>query len=304
MAVDLRTQELRRTIRRDLSRSSQTAAPPLGHLAGLHRMASAGDLFALSFDPGRPAMAGGAGMLEVAMLADLALGGAIRNRVGLAVPMPTISMTIQFAAGRASEVVWADGECSTQLTSTATSRSRLRTSAGEVIGDAQGVFSLPPLPYDGPGRPMPWDSCAEQVSVGIGGERGLRPAEECIVDQVAAHAAGTPNRAWGTTHVERQMAMRGDTLAMTPTEAMINRLGHVQGGALFTAAILAAATRRAFPIDTLVTGTIEYVDAAKLDDPILAPVTVLRASRRSLFASVALVQDRRTCCHVATVFRR
>lgn len=304
MAVDLSTEELRRAIRHDVSRSSQTGAPPLGHLAGLHRMGSAGDLFALSFDPGRPAMAGGAGMLEVAMLADLALGGAIRNRVGLAIPMPTISMTIQFAAGRASEVFWADAECSTQLAGSATSRSRLRTSAGEVIGDAQGVFSLPSLPYDGPGRPMPWDSWAEQVSGGIDGEQGLHPAEESIVDQVAAHASGTPSRAWGTTHVGRQMAMSGDTPAMTPTEAMVNRLGCVQGGALFTAAVLAAATQGGFPVDALVTATIEFLDAAQLNDPILVPVTILRASRRSLFASVALIQDRRTCCHVATVFRR
>lgn len=317
MAVRTRPDELRRSIRRDLAWSARTGAPPLGHLAGLHRKATDDGTYALALDPDRPLLAGGPGILELAMLADLALGGVIRNQVGLALPMPTISMTLQLAPGRTRDVAWADGECTVQIRRTATARTQLRTSSGEVVGDAVGVFALPAMPYNGPGRAMPWD-----VPLGTGD----RPADqlddepddepdgaattlvsggigERVVDRIVAHAAGSPVSAWGTLHVEEQMSAT-DGLALAPTVPMANRLGHIQGGALFTTAVLASARVAEFPVDALVTGTIEFIEAADLDGLLAAEVTVLRAGGRSLFASALLVQGGRTRCHVTTVFRR
>lgn len=85
---------------------------------------------------------------------------------------------------------------------------------------------------------------------------------------------------------------------------MANRLGHIQGGALFTTAVLASARTGGVPVDTLVSGTIDFVRAADLEEPLFPEVTVHRAGGRSLFASVLLVQAGRTRCHVTTVFRR
>ncbi|GAA2400479.1 hypothetical protein GCM10010191_04550 [Actinomadura vinacea] len=296
------------SIRCDLASSAQTGAPPLGHLAGLHRKPTDVGGYTLTLDPGRPLMAGGAGILEFAMLADLALGGAIRNRVGLALPMPTISMTLQLAPGRIREVEWADAERAVQLERTATARTRLHTADGEVIGDAVGVFALPRLPYDGPGRAMPWDiPLVEDANAPLRAVDDVDAAsalgDESLVACIASHAAGTPDCAWGTRHVAEQLTAVTE-LALTPTPLMANRLGHIQGGALFTTAVLAAGQAGAFPVDALVTGTIEFIDGADLDDLLVPEVTILRAGGRSLIASVVLVQDGRVRCHVTTIFRR
>lgn len=304
--------ELSTSIRADLYASNETGAPPLGHLVGLHRKALDGGRYALGFDPSRPAIAGGAGVLEFAMLADLALGGVIRNQVGFALPMPTVSMTIQFAAGRTREVMWADAECTVERERTATARSQLFTAVGEVVGDAVGVFAVPKLPYDGPGRAMPWDLPLDDHDLkgcpAGGDESALSPDQESLVHSIQSHAVGDPNCAWGTQHVAEQLtraAREGqDGFALTPTPPMVNRLGHVQGGVLFTTAVLAAARTAEFPVETLTTATIEFIEAAALDGPLAPEVTVLRAGGRSLFTSTVLVQDSRVRCHVSAVFRR
>lgn len=252
-------------------------------------------------------MAGGPGILEVAMLADLALGGAIRSQVGPALPLPTISMTLQLAPGRTSHVTWADGDCTAHVERTATARVQLRTAAGEAVGDAQGVFALPAMPYDGPARAMPWDSLETDAPTDpVDDVLQWRPesSEAPLVDGVVDHSARIQRCAWGTTHVEQQLAPDGDFLALTPTGPMVNRLGHVQGGVLLTTAVLAAAQQGDFPSDSLVTSTIDFMEAASLDAPVVAKVSILRASGRSLFASVLLVQGERRCCHVTAVFRR
>ena len=302
MTGSLHTEDLRRSVRHDVGSSARTGAPPLGHLSGLHRTASDSHSFVLAFDLDRPALIGGPGLLEVTMLADLALGGAIRNYVGLATPMPTLSMSILLAQGRAQDVAWANGECTTTVAGAATSRSRLYTSTGEVVGDAQGLFALPALPYEGPGRPMPWDTDRPPVESVPDGEEPLGE-KELFVDQIAEHAASAPSRAWGLAYAEAQMTMIGEKPAMTPTALMVNRLGHVQGGSLLTAAVLAASAERGVPVRALVSTTIEFIDAATVDEPVVSVVNIHRTSRRSLFASVTLVQDGRTCCHVTTIFR-
>lgn len=304
------------SIRADLDASGDTGAPPLGHLAGLHRKPADGGRYALALDPTRPALTGGAGVLEFAMLADLALGGVIRNQIGLALPLPTVSMTIQLAPGRTREVAWADAECTVQLERTASARSQLFTADGEVVGDAVGVFALPKLPYDGPGRGMPWDLPLDDHSpkkdpAWADESVPLSADRESLVDSIHAHAAGDPDCAWGTQHVAEQLISAGegagegvDGFVLTPTPPMVNRLGHVQGGVLFTAAVLAAARAAGFPVETLTTATIKFIEAADLDGPLVPEVTVLRAGGRSLFTSTVLVQNGRARSHVSAVFRR
>lgn len=313
-----------RSVRRDLQVSSATGAPPLGHLVGLHRQnhADGSEGYVLALDPDRPAMTGGAGIVEASMLADLALGGVIRNHVGLAVRMPTISMTIQLDSRWVGGVSSADAEMSGLLDRTASSRSRLITASGEVVGDAVGVFALPRLPYNGRGRAMPWDVVRDEPSASSDsrsqgadqspgdavGEAADDAVDEIVdgsvVDEVVAHAAGTPACAWGTAHVRRRLTFVGDEFRFAPSAAMANRLGHIQGGALFSAAVMAASDRGGFGPETFVSGTIAFLEPADLRAPVLVRVTVVKASGRSLFADARLVQGDRSCCHVSTVFRR
>lgn len=307
-------ESVRQSVRADLQAADQTGAPPLGHLAGLRRRDIRDDArgtggYALELDPARPALAGGAGVLEFAMLADLALGGVIRNQVGLALPMPTVSMTVQFAPGRTREVLWADGQCTVQLERTATARSQLFTAAGEVVGDAVGVFALPKLPYEGPGRAMPWDLAlnTERQQGQVHADEQVEPLssdQEALAGSIQRHAAGDPAWAWGSQHVAEQLKCAAGRFALAPTPPMVNRLGHVQGGVLFTAAVLAAARTAEFPVETLTTATIEFIEAADLDGPLVPEVTILRAGGRSLFASTVVVQDGRPRSHVSAVFRR
>ncbi|MFE0726113.1 PaaI family thioesterase [Streptomyces sp. NPDC058794] len=305
-----RSEDQQQTVLTDIEQSRRTGAPPLGHLVGLHRIATPGSAFTLAFDLSRPALAGGASILEVAMLADLALGGVLRNSVGLTVPMPTVSMTIQLHPGQMSSIVTAEAEVTALAQRTALSRGRLCTGDGAIVGDAQAVFALPALPYDGPGRSMPWDTWVQAQTDGVGlpeqaeTEEGAWPGCERLPEQIAAHASDNPVHAWGTTHIREHMTQSGSGAAMTPTVQMANRLGHVQGGALLTAAVIAAEQNSDFTVDNLVTTTIEFLDAARLEAPVLAAVRVLRQSGRSLFVSIVLKQDDRTCCHISAVFRR
>lgn len=311
MSTRTRLDERRRSIVRDLAESAHTGAPPLGHLAGLWRRPADDTTYELALDPDRPMMAGGPGLAEFAMLADLALGGAIRNQVGLEVPLPTISMTVQIAAGRTREVAWANGECTAVFGRTATSRSQLRTINGDIVGDATGVFALPKLPYDGPGLAMPWDipaecSYAAAVEEDPSADDSTSPtfddSDKALVDRITAHAESSSRSAWGTLHVEEQMD--GENLTLTPTEPMANRLGNLQGGVLLTTAVLAASRTGGFPVDTLATTTIDFLAAADLSARLVPEVTVLKAGGRSLFTRVDLIQGGNTCCQVTAVFRR
>jgi acyl-coenzyme A thioesterase PaaI-like protein len=297
-----RTLEIRRSVLNDLWQCSQTGAPPLGHLVGLHRVPAIDGSLGLALDEHRPAMAGRPGILEVVMLADLALGGVIRNRIGLSFPMPTISMTIQLTPGRISEVARAEARSATPSERTASAHARLLTADGEAVGDAQGLFSLPPMPYQGPRRTMPWDSF-DGLGNGTHMQEHDQP-ENGIIEDITGHALSRPTRAWGTAHVGHQMTRDGEFSVLTPTAVMANRLGHVQGGVLVTAAILAAAVCGGFPPESLAAATIDFLDAADLRSPIRARPSVLRQTKRSLFADVLLLQGPQTRCHVSAVFRR
>lgn len=151
------------------------------------------------------------------MLPDLALGGVIRNQIGLALPLPTVSMTIQLAPGRAREVAWADAECPVQLDRTASARSQLFTADGEVVGDAVGVFALPKLPYDGPGRAMPWDlpiddhsrkkdpAWAESVPLSADGSRWLTASRRMLSETLTVRGARSKWPSSSSAHVRVQV---------------------------------------------------------------------------------------------------
>ncbi|WP_035281902.1 PaaI family thioesterase [Brevibacterium album] len=285
-----------------------SGAPPLGHLAGLHPYETEHGTFALALDMDRPMMAGGPGVLEVAMLADLALGGALRRELGPGLPMPTISMTIQLMPGSSAEVRAATGDASAHVDRTAVSRSRLISGTGEVLGDALGVFAFPALPYDGPHQPMPWDDDAATVR-GSSAEEAHGPAvldseAESVAAAVCGHAAGAPEQAWGSTLLEQSAEKTETGLVYRPTAPVANRMGNVQGGVLFAIAVQAAATAADFSACELVSGTIDFISAAGTDEELKAEVRVRRSGRRVLFATVDLSQGERLCATVTAVFRR
>lgn len=245
------------------------------------------------------------------MLADLALGGAIRHRVGLALPMPTVSMTIQLTGRPVREVRWAEGECAGWGRRSAGARSRLFSETGVPVADAVGVFALPRLPYEGSGREMPWDLPLDEPVVP--GEEPLAeqddredslPGQAQLVESIDTHAASRPEVAWATQHVMDRMGSHDGSHELDPSAAMVNRLGHIQGGVLFTAAVLAVARQSGFSVESLSTGTIEFIAAAELGSSLVPRVNILRAGGRSLFATVVLEQGGRVCSHVSLVLRR
>lgn len=57
-------------------------------------------------------------------------------------------------------------------------------------------------------------------------------------------------------------------------------------------------------MEALTTATIEFIEAADFDGPLVPEVTVLRTGGRWLLSSTVLVQNGRVRCHVSAVFRR
>lgn len=294
--------ELRESVRTDLQKIRESGAPPLGHLVGLHRTETADDRFGLAFDPSRPAMKGGPGLLEVSMLADLALGGALRNEVGLEVPMPTVSMTVQLTAKAASRVSTADGEVTAVTGRSGTARSRLFSAEGEPIGDALGVFALPPLPFDGAGTAMPWDSWT--ATAGNTGTPGGAASMVEDLDRIVAHALGRPEQAWAGAYIAEHMSDRGPDAVLRPTMLMANRFGNIQGGVLLAAAVNAAVRQSDFTASDLASTSIEFIGAVRVDEQLVAENCTLRHGGRSLFSEIRLFQSGKLCCHVTAVFRR
>lgn len=113
----------------------------------------------LGFGPDRLATAP-VGLLDVAVLADLALGGALRARLGAARVLPTVSLTLHLAAAHLPSGVrvraWGDGTAD----GLADARAEV-VAGGRLIGRALATFAVPAPPSCAP--PLPWEVEAGEV---------------------------------------------------------------------------------------------------------------------------------------------
>lgn len=269
--------------------SRATGAPALSCLAGVRAEPVPGAAVRLGL-PGGPT-----GLLDVAMLADLALGAAVRSRVGADRQLPTVTLTVQLTAPlpAASTVrVRAEGS--------AVGSYRQASAAGAVldgetpVGHCGATFAL--------GRRlqvvMPWEQ-RDRVEPDPLTEDRLTDVEAAALATIRARnstSAGEALLAAGCEPGGRDPSH----LRLTPSTLLANRSGTVQGGVLFALADRSAALASA---GDLATGHAQFVSGADVAVPLDASSVVLRSGRRTSFVRTDVHQAGRLVATASFVRR-
>ncbi|NIH79669.1 PaaI family thioesterase [Amycolatopsis viridis] len=285
-------------LRQALAFSRATGAPALACAAGLRHASSSP--FTLGFAP--PPAPQRLGLVEVAMLADFALGGALRQRLGRTRPLPTLSLTLDLTglpdvAGARTLAEARDVAVAADGIGTAAGAIR---SGNAVLGHCSATFAVPSggsqaeLPWDRPDPP----SQDNHRSVDLG---ELTPAERALF--AAARSAEAVGRSWCDQVVGTAMADEDGTSVLVPSEVMTNRAGAVQGGVLFAAAARCGAPRDGAR-SRLVSGTMRFLAGASAAKPIVLEPAVEHTTRRTLFTQVRLWQDGTVRAVAGLVHRR
>jgi acyl-coenzyme A thioesterase PaaI-like protein len=171
--------------------------------------------------------------LDLAVLADLAVGAALRARTGQGALMPTLTLTLQLLGPEEIEDVrvraWAES-----LEGTVASARAAVVGAGGPLGSCLATFALAGAGAT-PGRPLPWevDSPVPDEPEALG---ELSEEERTALAALDGHGA----------LAGRVAAPEWDGTARGRLEAgplVLNRAGAVQGGVL--AGLACAAARRA-----------------------------------------------------------
>jgi acyl-coenzyme A thioesterase PaaI-like protein len=245
--------------------------------------------------------------VSLAAVADLAMGSAVRAALGPGRRLGTVSMTLHHThpgvtapVATDAGVVWLAPDQSQAVT-----RCDLTDGAGRLVGVAQGWFMALPAPDGVRLRLLPWERDGAP-HIGSLSTDDLDPGER---DAVAATVeAGRRAAARGTSVSEELTeptwtdaapdAAHG-TLALGP--AITNRVGHVQGGALYGIA-LAAARQAAGPGLEVAEGSVRFLRPGD-GEVLTAEATVSRRGRAAVFAEACLTVDGRTVVTGSFAFR-
>lgn len=266
-----------------------------GHFVGLGAGRAHNGESTLSITGDPPGIgADGISAVALATVADLALGGAIRSFMDRGSRLGTASLSIRHPETVVSGLVYASGHSEPSGLAQRGARGMLTTADGTVIGSAQGWFAALPPPVGWVQRPMPWEY-EELPSYDLPSLDELDERERAAV--AGALAAGERARARGTAVSEELLSFawedapagqaRGE-LQIGPVLA--NRVGHIQGGALYGAAALVAARAQGTTAAHLIDGHYQFLRPA--DGAVLrGEATVLRGGRLASFVESRLLVD-------------
>ncbi|OJY47719.1 MAG: hypothetical protein BGP03_33940 [Pseudonocardia sp. 73-21] len=252
-----------------------TGAPALACLAGVG--ATPEGTFGLTGAP--DGWTAPVGLLEIAVLADLALGAAARAEAGSDRRMPTLGLTIDLAGGlppaarltvAADEPAIDDGFVSTAGTV---------RDGDRAVGHCAATFALGSAGF----AVLPWE-LRDAASVDPLAEPDLDAAETGMLAAVRA-ATGS---SWSDAVLDD--AIRDGRLHASPLLA--NRAGTVQGGVLFALAARAAASAVDGPV-RMRGGHLDFLSAGDVAHPLDTTSTLLGAGRRTSFARAEISQDGR-----------
>lgn len=236
----------------------------------------------------------GVSAVAIATAADLAVGSAIRSHVAVGARMATATLSIQHPTHPVDGPVASLGEAEVGSGEQLSGRARLVAPGGRTIGYAQGWFAALPPPPGWIPRPLPWEyETLPEVSVPARDE--LDEQEAAAV--AAALAAGERARERGTSISEELLHFRWEDAAegnaageLTNGPELANRVGHIQGGALYGAAAIVAAKAIGVPLVHLVDGHYTFLRIA--DGAFLrGEATVLRRGRLASFVQASLSVD-------------
>ncbi|HYH29016.1 MAG TPA: hypothetical protein VD903_01420 [Pseudonocardia sp.] len=256
--------------------------------------------------PDRAVTPGPVPPVALAAIADLAMGSSIRAVVGAGRRLGTVSMTLHHIAPvvcapviPTPRVVRLDEQQRNGL-----ARVDLTDATGALVGAGQGWFMALPVPVGTTLRPLPWEH-PELPHVPPLGSADLEAHEVAAVEATVRAAERAHRR--GTSVSEELTALTWEdgcpegtargSLRIGPE--LTNRVGHVQGGALYGIGIAAAA--RAItgsrpdgsPPWVPADGSWQFLrpgDGALL----VAEATAGRVGRAAAFASVTVTVDGRS----------
>ncbi|MGV9351639.1 hypothetical protein ACWDSD_44525 [Streptomyces spiralis] len=237
------------------------------------------------------------------MLADLTLGGALRQEVGRTRPLPTLSLTLDLAGPHNDD--------SSSVTAVAQ-----EIAVGDSVGTTAGTLHGPQtafghcaatfaIPSRGCQEALPWDNsdAIQQNDV----PSPLQPSDLGHDDQTLLRsvlAAEETDRSWGDHLVKEATTDSPDGYLLTPTPAMTNRTGAVQGGVLFALAAQCGAPRDESSRPRLLSGTMRFLTGTDASRPVTVQPLAEYATRRSLFAQVRLWQGENVRAVAGLVYRR
>jgi acyl-coenzyme A thioesterase PaaI-like protein len=262
----------------------------LGHFVGISgRPAPPGTArltLDASYDQGIP-------VLAFAVFADLVVASAIRSRVAPGARLGTVTLSIQHRRVGTRGTVVGVGQAPPPLDGYGIAHG-VFTVGEEVVGHAHAsAAALPPPPGRTP-RLLPWERDPLPAAPPVTPAE-LAPDEAGFLANVQeaerrATVAGTPVEdelvcfAWRATEPDRA---DGD---LTIGPELSNRVGHLQGGALYAAAARAADRALGEGGWDLAEGTYQFLRPG--DGRILsAQATVLRRGRSTAFVQVHLSVD-------------
>ncbi|MCV2490634.1 thioesterase family protein [Geodermatophilus sp. YIM 151500] len=249
--------------------------------------------------------------VSVAAIADLAMGSAVRAEVGAGRRLGTVTMALHHLAPDvrapvtpAASVVSLDADRRHAL-----ARCELTDASGAVVAAAQGWFMALPVPGGARLPLLPWER-DEPPDPPVPAWDALRPDERAAVE--ATLRAGARARARGTSVSAELTAPTWEAGTAEGTArgrlrigpALTNRVGHVQGGALYGIG-LAAAARAVGPAAGPPDGSREPADGPRPDpadgywqflrpgdgDELVAEASVTRRGRSAAFAAVTVTVD-------------
>jgi acyl-coenzyme A thioesterase PaaI-like protein len=233
--------------------------------------------------------------VSLASVADLAMGSAVRAALSPGRRLGTVSMTLHHTGPTAAAPVATDASVVWMAPdeSQAVTRCDLTDGTGRLVGVAQGWLMTLPPPDGVQMRLLPWER-DELPEIEPLSDDDLDAVERAAVAATVEAAARA--RARGTSVSEELTAptwtgaadgTASGTLALGPS--ITNRVGHVQGGALYGIA-LAAAAQAAGPGLEVAEGHIQFLRPGD-GEVLTAEATVTRRGRAAVFAEALLTVD-------------
>lgn len=232
--------------------------------------------------------------VAVASLADLALGSAVRARIGAGRRLGTTSLSVQHVDPRPRGPLVARGLAAHVDEAQGHARCEVTDAAGGLVALATGWFFALPVPEGRRLQPLPWERDDARVSAVRPEdlderERGAVAAAVAAEDRAAAAATAVADELLGLRFEDAGHDRARGELAVGLH--VTNRVGHVQGGALYGVAARAAEAAAGDGL-VVVDGQLQLLRPAD-GDVLVAEAEVLRRGRRATFAAARLSVDGR-----------
>jgi acyl-coenzyme A thioesterase PaaI-like protein len=274
-----------------LAEHRESRAPLLGLLLDLRQTV----LNPSTIELGGDSPWGPLGEAELATLADLALGSAIRDRLGPEIVLSTITLGLALHRVAAENAATARATVANATDGPLSAVAELHTPAGR-LGRAHATFAPA---RTGSAAPLPWEAARPDGAVAAVAEDDLDAHEREVVAAVERLAGSGLQGLAGARWTSNGGAMEAE---ITPGLPLLNRSGNVQGGVLLGLATSASRALVAGPW-RLLEAHVQFVAPVPVA-PLRVRAEPVRIGRSIAFATVLLTQDDTSVARAAVTLCR